>query len=418
MLEELIKNYIFLPNDPENNFKLARYYHSINQTASAVSYYIRTAERTEDPLLKYECLLHASNCFEQQGTRRFTVKGMLQQAITIIPTRPEAYYMLSKLYENSDANESKYLDSYMMSSIALQVCDFESLTTLRHHVDYPGKFAILFQKAVMGWWIGLHEETRSILFDLYSNYEMPELFYNAVKNNLINLGAFASKYLTNYKKDLHSKLRIKFEGSENIEENYSEAYQDMFVLTATNGKKNGTYVEIGAGHATYGNNTYLLEKDFGWTGLAIDISEEFIEQHRKERKHNSLLKDATLINYDALFSSLGFSETIDYLQIDVDPADISLKVLYSIPFEKYKFGAITFEHDHYADPKSHIREKARYFLQKHGYVLVAGNISPDDNRPYEDWFVNPNIIDLNNIKEFLTSDDSTKKAEKYFLNVG
>jgi hypothetical protein len=417
MIEKLLKDFVVSPNDTETNFQLARYYHGIGQTASAISYYIRTAERTEDLFLRYECLLHAANCFEKQGTRRFTVKGILQQAITVQPKRPEAYYALSKLYEHSENNEGKHLDSYMMCSIALEVCNFEDDNVLRFPVEYPGKYAIMFQKAIMGWWCGLNEETKTILLDLYTNYEMSEPFYDTVKNNLINLGAFASKYLTHYKKNLYDKLKVKFSGAENIEQNYSEAYQDMFALAATNGKKNGTYVEIGSGHPSYGNNTYLLEKEFGWNGVSIDISEDFIGQHRKERKHESLLKDATLINYHALFTSLGMPTDIDYLQIDVDPADISLKVLYSIPFEKYRFGAITFEHDHYTDPKSNVREKARQYLQNQGYILVAGNISPDDNRPYEDWFVHPNVIDMNNVAGILTDNDDTKKAESYFLNI-
>ena len=305
----------------------------------------------------------------------------------------------------------------MLSSIALQVCEFDELKSLRFPVEYPGKYAILFQKAIMGWWVGLHEETKNILLDLYTNYKIIDSFYNAVRNNLIKIGAFSSKYLTHYNKNLHGKLKVKFDNSERIEQNFSEAYQDMFVLTATNGKENGTYVEIGSGHPSYGNNTYLLEKEFGWNGISIDISEEFINQHRIDRKHNSLLKDATLINYDALFSSLEMPENIDYLQIDVDPADISLKVLYSIPFEKYNFGVITFEHDHYTDPKSHIRQKARYFLEKQGYILVAGNISPDDNRPYEDWFANPNLVDMNNVSKLMTDNDDTKRAEKFFLDI-
>jgi hypothetical protein len=416
-INELLNNFVLSPNDVENNFSLARYYHDIGQTASAVSYYIRTAERTDDLLLRYECLLHAANCFEKQGTRRFTVKGILQQAISILPNRPEAYYLLSKLQEYNESNEGRYLDSYTMCSIALQVCDFVDLKPLRFKVEYPGKYAIMFQKATMGWWNGLQDETKSVLLDLYTNYEMSTEFYTAVRNNLINLGAFYTKKIVQYDKNKFDKLKVKFKDSETIERNYSEAYQDMFVLSALNGKKKGTYVEIGSGHPTYGNNTYLLEKDFEWSGLSIDLSDEFIQLHKKERKHTSLLKDATLINYDSLLTSLDMDTVIDYLQIDVDPADVSLNVLISIPFEKYKFGVITFEHDHYADPKSDVRRKSRAFLQSHGYMLVGKNISPDENRPYEDWYIHPDLIDINTISNLITDNEETKMAEKFILAV-
>jgi hypothetical protein len=411
MIEELLNEYVLNPNDPEINFKLARYYDEIGQTASAISYYIRTAERTDDLLFRYECLLHGANCFERQGTRRFTVKGMLQQAITILPKRPEAYYILSRLYEYNDTNEGRYLDSYTMCSIALQVCEFDN-KELRNPVNYPGKYALLFQKAMMGWWNGLQEETKTILLDLHMNYEMNEVFTNSVLNNLINMNAFVSKTISNYEKSKLSKLKWKFAGVETIEQNYSEAYQDMFALLVTKGKRNGTYVEIGSGHPTYGNNSYLLEKDFGWTGLSIDINEEFIKQHSEQRKHTAILKDATTINYTNYFKSLGFDDKIDYLQIDVDPADVSLRVLYAIPFETYKFSVITFEHDHYTDPKSNVREKARKFLESFGYVLIVSNISPDDNRPYEDWFVHQDVLIPENI---MNISDKTKCAEKYMF---
>ena len=40
---------------------------------------------------------------------------------------------------------------------------------------------------------------------------------------------------------------------------------------------------------------------------------------------------------------------IDYLQLDCDPPVITYKILLKIPFDKVKFGVITYEHDHYND---------------------------------------------------------------------
>jgi len=66
------------------------------------------------------------------------------------------------------------------------------------------------------------------------------------------------------------KLIIPFKGSNSLETNYSEVFQDIFVLQCLNGKKGGTYLEIGAGDPINGSNTYLLEKELEWTGLSID----------------------------------------------------------------------------------------------------------------------------------------------------
>ena len=412
-LKSMIKTYIMDPSHPENNWSLALYYDNIGQYASAVSFYIRTAERADnDDLLKYECLIRAAMCFEKQGTRRFTVKGIIQHAIATQPHRPEGYYLLSRFYEN-DPGDGKWFDSYTTASIGLSFADGEH-EPLRTEVDYPGKHALLFQKAHTSWWCGLSEDCKSMLMDLYTNYELKEEFHTAVYQNLLNLGAFASKSLTLYNKEKHNDLAIQFSGSKNIEQNYSEAYQDMFVLTLFGGKKNGSYVEIGSGHPTYGNNTYLLEKDYGWNGVSLDISEEFVAGHNQERKHTCLLKDATTVNYDSFLNGMGLGADIDYLQIDCDPPEISFKVLLSMPFETKRFGVITFEHDHYADPNGGYREKARKYLESYGYELVAGNISPDKDRPYEDWFVHPDVININEFS-ILKNNDSTKMAEDFIM---
>ena len=414
-IDVLLKNFINKPNDPENNFALACYYDEIGQTASAVSYYLRTAERTDDDLLKFECLVKSAACFEKQGTRKFTVKGLLQQAVALQPKRPEGYYFLSLFYESQNNNDGKWFDAYTISSIGLDVADFNNISSLRTNLHFPGKYALLFQKAHVAWWCGLCEESKNIFMDLHLNYEMNEMFTNLVRNNLNIMGAFRSKSLELYTKDKHDKLKSKFEGSDSIKQNYSEAYQDMFVLTMHNGKRNGTYVEIGSGHPTYGNNSYLLEKDFDWRGVSLDISDEFVTAHNAERKHTCLLRDATTVNYDKFLNGLNLPTTIDYLQIDVDPAGVSYKVLLSMPLETYKFGVITFEHDHYTDPTSDVREKSRKYLESYGYKLVAGNISPDDNRPYEDWYVHPDLIDTSKIELLNIINDDTKKAEKYMF---
>ena len=86
-LNELLQNFIEDPENSDNNFKLGIYYDSIGQTASAISYYLRTAERAQYDIIKYQCLLRASICFNLQGCRNFTVKGLLQHALAIMPKK-------------------------------------------------------------------------------------------------------------------------------------------------------------------------------------------------------------------------------------------------------------------------------------------------------------------------------------------
>jgi SAM-dependent methyltransferase len=393
-LRSLLLEYVNNPNDPETNFSLALYYDAIGQTASALSYYLRTAERTDDDILKYECLIKGSMCFNKQGTRKFTVKGMLQHAIAILPKRPEAYYMMSVHYEKQEKDDGKWFDSYLIASIGVEVSEFDDIRPLRTEIDYKGKYQLLYQKATTSWWCGLCEESKKIFLDLHNNYELDSVTSEAVFDNLSKMKAFYTEEIIAYDKSKIDGLKVKFDGLETIERNYSEAYQDMFVLTMLNGKREGTYLEIGAGNTFYGNNTALLEQQFDWTGISLDVVPEFVEAFCKERKNQCILRDATSIDYDKFLTGLGFDTVIDYLQIDCDPAEISLKVLHSIPFEKFKFRVITFEHDYYADKTKKVKDLSRKFLESYGYRLVASDISPDDkNRPYEDWWVHKELVD-------------------------
>lgn len=410
-LQTLLYQYLVDQDNPETNWAMAEHYYGIGQTAAALSFYLRTAERSEDDLVKYESLIKGALCYYKQGSRNFTVRGLLQQAVTVIPTRPEAYYWLSVVCEKTPNWDGNWFDAYTNAVLGIQyIEDYQS--NLRTDV-FPGMIALLYQRAHTAWHCGLCELSRDLFLDLYQNYVLDEYWNDQVYKQLVNLNAFSSKSLTLYKAEDHEKLHTKFPGSESIDTNYSEAYQDMFVLSMLNGKKDGTYVEIGAGDPFYGNNTALLEQ-LGWTGVGIDLDPNFVEAHSQQRKNPCILRDATLIDYERFLTAQGFGEVIDYLQIDVDPADVSLKVLMTIPFEKRKFRVITFEHDHYTNPKSDVREKARKYLNAYGYQLVVGNVSPDENRPYEDWFVHPDLVD--SFEQMIDNERNVIMAKTYMEN--
>jgi len=105
------------------------------------------------------------------------------------------------------------------------------------------------------------------------------------------------------------------------------------------------------------------------------------------------------------------NDIIDYLQIDIDPANTSYNVLLSIPFWKNKFRVITFEHDFYTREFDDIRDKSRKYLKSFGYELIVSNISPNNNNPYEDWWIHPELVDakivdnLKSIKEINYCED-------------
>ena len=50
----------------------------------------------------------------------------------------------------------------------------------------------------------------------------------------------------------------QFPGIEDVQVNFSQLHQDMFVLCMLDGKRGGTYLEIGANEPVFISNTYLL----------------------------------------------------------------------------------------------------------------------------------------------------------------
>ena len=191
---------------------------------------------------------------------------------------------------------------------------------------------------------------------------------------------------------LVDKLKSPFIGLENIIKNYSQCYQDMFVLSCLNGKKNGTYLEIGAGDPFYGNNTALLS-ELGWKGVSLDVLQEAQQKWEELRPNDTfLLQNALTTDYIQLCQTNGLPRYIDYLQLDIDPAYNTLQALKNIPLDVLEFGVITYEHDFYIDMDETCRKESRKILQDAGYVLIAANISPDKNSPYEDWYINPKYV--------------------------
>ena len=65
-----------------------------------------------------------------------------------------------------------------------------------------------------------------------------------------------------------------------------------------------------------------------------------------------------------------------------------LKVL---PLEDYRFSVITYETDVYSSGAD-IQDEQIQILESHGYQLVAKNVKCEGN-PYEDWWVDPNVVD-------------------------
>lgn len=407
---KILNRFINEPYNDMNNFNLGYEYENIGQTGIALSYYLRCAEYTNNEDLSYECLLRISKCLSKQGHRNFKELTCLEHAISIKPDRPEAYYIMS-LYHSFRRN---WLKSYMYACIGLRCIDLlnNNEKKLIKEIGYFHKYQLLFQKAYAGYNKGKLKESQKIYNDLLENYELDDNLRNIIMNNLTNYKTPNSQPII-YTKDKYDLLKYKFTFSENIKKNYSQIYQDMFVLSMTDGKMRGNYLEIGSGDPIYGNNTYLLEENYNWSGISIDINQESYRIFNEKRRNKCICKDATKIDYKTLLKD--YTE-IDYLQLDCDPPVITYLILLKIPFDRVKFGVITYEHDYYNDVTESYREKSRDYLKKMGYKMIVGNISPNKgNNPFEDWWIHPDLIDESIYNKFIYKDIEYINGEDYMF---
>jgi hypothetical protein len=129
-----------------------------------------------------------------------------------------------------------------------------------------------------------------------------------------------------------------------------------------------------------------------------------------------LQQDALETDYDQLCSQLANAEgVIDYLQLDCEPSATTYEIMTKIPFDKYKFRVITYEHDHYVDMTGSFREKSREFLLSKGYVLCVPNVSADEKSPFEDWWVLPQYIENHVMLRMFKSGDDITNINEYML---
>ena len=170
------------PSSVEANFALAESYNNQMQYASAAGFYLRAAEYgyKTHPLIAYTSLLKMSLCFSHQGDRTKTVYTNTVQAITLLPTRPEAYFLLARIHERS----SEYIQCYMYAEMGLLYATATHNQPLPGYVEYNGPYCLMFEKAVAGWWIGRKDESKALFNNLLDNYDLSPEYLNGCLNNL------------------------------------------------------------------------------------------------------------------------------------------------------------------------------------------------------------------------------------------
>ena len=194
-----------------------------------------------------------------------------------------------------------------------------------------------------------------------------------------------------------------------------QAEQDKFVLNVLNNKKNGYFLEIGSNHPIDINNSYLLETNYDWKGIMVEHDSNFLSLYKHHRPNSiHIINDATKVDYKNVFEKYNMPLSFDYLQIDLEANNRStLKTLQKLDneiFDTYKFATVTFEHDIYHTNFANTRLESRNIFAKRGYICVFEDINNGGINPYEDWYVHPDLVDMNYVNNLIENNKT------YYVN--
>lgn len=203
----------------------------------------------------------------------------------------------------------------------------------------------------------------------------------------------------------------------------AQLYQDLLAVELLNEKREGFFVEFGATNGLQINNTWLLEKKYGWKGILAEPARIWHNDLSKNRsctiEHRCVWKKtgdvltfhevpgdpelstaAAFSNSDhqaaqrkqhesyavetiSLFDLLQMHNApafIDYLSVDTEGSEY--EILSAFDFKSYRFGLITVEHNGTA------QQAALYdLLTKAGYKRIFASISK-----WDDWYVAPELL--------------------------
>jgi FkbM family methyltransferase len=197
----------------------------------------------------------------------------------------------------------------------------------------------------------------------------------------------------------------------------AQLMQDLFVLYETGSRHGGFFVEFGATDGVTINNTVMLERDFGWTGILAEPAHSWHGQLRANRscaistdcvwhtsgetlmfnetaegEYSTLASLSSLdghaqrrmqgreyevrtISLADLLEQAQAPRRIDYLSVDTEGSE--LDILDAFDFGRYEFQVITVEHN-YTPNRARLHE----LLTHQGYVRKFEAFSQ-----WDDWYV-------------------------------
>lgn len=207
----------------------------------------------------------------------------------------------------------------------------------------------------------------------------------------------------------------------NAANSHAQLFQDLWVLFETGRKRDGYFADIGAADGVHMSNTYLLEKQFGWSGIVADGNPFFREHLSKnracwictrcvaahsgqtvafnrtqnpmlatierysgsdfhaERRRDGKIVDVETISLSDLLEQAAAPDIVDYLSIDTEGSEFD--ILNAFDFSRRTFRFITVEHNF-----APVRDDICKLLESHGFRRALGGLTK-----WDDWYRNASV---------------------------
>jgi FkbM family methyltransferase len=227
---------------------------------------------------------------------------------------------------------------------------------------------------------------------------LKDLVANPMRRFIVGVARFSNLQRLKVKSRRRHKVEMLMAG----QHSRSQLGQDLFALTEVGFKTNGYFVEFGATNGVDGSNSWLLEKQFAWSGVVAEPARCWHRQLQMNRsciietdcvwhESNSVLTfneadlgeystidtytasdlhsqnrvdgkryDVKTISLEDLLEKHGAPREIDYLSIDTEGSEYD--ILSCFNFDKYQFRVITCEHNF-----TPARDKIHDLLTRNGY---------------------------------------------------
>jgi len=240
-------------------------------------------------------------------------------------------------------------------------------------------------------------------------------FMSAIRINYNNSNDAEKRIIKFFITDLFSDIES------NSPKSKSQLGQDFFALAATTQSQSNFFVEIGGGDPIIASNTYLLQENFGWSGIIVEPNPELVKKtidirckdgkvsvypfalsnrngvenflpsgmlgtferfidgdfHSKQR--NKLKKSQGLISVETKTPQTFIEECrikqIDFLSLDTEGSE--WEIISNWPFELIRPTAICIEVNNRTSASDILQ-----FLESKNYINVLRKLSK-----YDLWFV-------------------------------